>query len=268
MLVSHRPEHRLTGALHDETNYGRPREEGGKDVVHIRRPVAGLSAGVIESIVDPAVRKAVRAKAAGFGGSLEKWTPNKEQDDWPMLVTKTGKQIPIKRVRIKKALAVETIGKSERTRHVALSSNHHVAIFALLDERGREIRWEPEIVSLFDAMERHEKMKRKHTTGSIVHSKSSDFPNAVFKFSLMWGDTLLLHKGCDHKKNVCNPSYWRVRSIWEQGTLTLVRINDARLLNEIRTAKDWLLPSADTLRKLDAAKVVIDSLGRIRQAGA
>ncbi|MFZ1085722.1 MAG: type II CRISPR RNA-guided endonuclease Cas9, partial [Terracidiphilus sp.] len=157
MLVSHRPEHRLTGALHDETNYGRPRKEGGKDVVHIRKPVAGLSAGVIESIVDPTVREAVRAKAAEFGGSLEKWTPNKEQNDWPLLKTKTGKFVPIKRVRIKKALGVETIGKGERTRHVALSSNHHVAIFALLDERGREKRWESVIVSLFDAMERKRK---------------------------------------------------------------------------------------------------------------
>ena len=92
-------------------------------------------------------------------------------------------------------------------------------------------------------------------------------PEAHFKFWLMWGDTLLLHKGCEHAKGACVPSFWRVRSIWEQGTLTLVRINDARLLNEIRTAKDWLLPSADTLRRLDAVKVVIDSLGRIHQAG-
>ena len=64
MLVSHRPEHRLTGALHDETNYGRPRKEGGKDVVHIRKPVEGLSAADIDNIVDPAVREAVREKAA------------------------------------------------------------------------------------------------------------------------------------------------------------------------------------------------------------
>jgi len=83
----------------------------------------------------------------------------------------------------------------------------------------------------------------------------------------MWGDTLLIHKDCEHSKNICKPSFWRVRSIWEQGTLTLVRINDARQLNEIRAAKDWLLPSADTLRKLDSVKVVIDSLGRIHEAG-
>jgi transketolase len=64
------------------------------------------------------------------------------------------------------------------------------------------------------------------------------------------------------------PSFWRVRSIWDQGTLTLVRISDARLLTEIRAAKDWLLPSADTLRKLGAAKVAIDSLGRCHGVGA
>ena len=213
MLVSHRPEHRLTGALHDKTNYGRPRKEGGKDVVHIRKPVAGLTAGTIDFIVDPSIREAVRAKAAEFGGSLEKWTPNKEQNDWPLLKTKTGKSIPIKRVRIKKALGVETIGKGERTRHVALSSNHHVAIFALLDERGREKRWESVIVSLFDAMER----KRKGQ--SLIQTKYPEPGEYTFKFSLMGGDTLLLHKDCDHKKNLCNPSFWRLRTIGSNGQL-------------------------------------------------
>jgi len=100
------------------------------------------------------VREAVRQKAAHFGGDLKKWTSKDRNEDWPPLKTKTGKVVPIKRVRIKKALGVETIAKGERTRHVALSSNHHVAVFALLDERGREKRWEPEIVSLLAAMER------------------------------------------------------------------------------------------------------------------
>jgi CRISPR-associated endonuclease Csn1 len=261
MLVSHRPEHRLTGALHDETNYGRPRKEGGKDIVHIRKAVAGLSAGDIENIVDPTVREAVRAKAAELGGDLKKWTPNEGKEDWPLLKTKAGKFTPIKRVRIKKALGVETIGKGERERHVALSSNHHVAIFALLDERGREKRWESEIVSLMVAME------RKREKQQVIQTTLPGAPEAVFKLSLMWGDILLLHKDCDHGKSICKPSSWRVRSIWESGTLTLVRINDARLLNEIRAAKDWLLPSSDTLRKLNAVKVVIDSLGRIHEAG-
>ncbi len=261
MLVSHRPEHRLTGALHDETNYGRPRQANGKEFVHIRKPVPGLSASDIESIVDSRVREAVAAKAAEIGGDLKKWTPANDSADWPQLHTRNGGSVPIKRVRIKKVLSVERIGKEERSRYVALSSNHHIAVFALFDNNGKEKRWESMIVSLFEAITR---MRLKQ---SVVQVKLPEAESAVFKFSLMWGDTLLLHRDCDHKNGCCRPSFWRVRSIWEQGTLTLVRINDARLLNEIRTAKDWLLPSADTLRKLDAAKVVIDSLGRVHQAG-
>jgi CRISPR-associated endonuclease Csn1 len=261
LLISHRPEHRLTGALHDETNYGRPRQENGKDVVHIRKSVPGLSESDIENIVDPKIRESIREKAVQFGGDLKKWTPGERLEDWPQLITKTGQCVPIKRVRIKKSLQVESIAEGSRRRNVSLSSNHHVAIFALLDDRGRERRWESQIVSLLEAMDRQ---RRKQP---IIQRTIPAIPEAAFKFSLMWGDTLLLHKDCDHSNDICKPSFWRVRSIWEQGTLTLVRINDARLLNEIRAAKDWLLPSADALRKMDAAKVVIDSLGRVHPAG-
>ncbi len=260
LLVSHRPEHRLTGALHDETNYGRPRRVNGKQVVHVRKPVSGLSAKDVDGIVDSAVRAAVRAKAEELGGDLKKCNPKEGLEDWPMLATISGKFIPIKRVRIQKTLEVETVAAgSAKERYVALSSNHHVAIFAELNEHGKERRWDSEIVSLFEAMER---LRRKKP---LVQKRIEIAPEAIFKFSLMWGDTLLLHKDCDHGKDVCRPSFWRVRSIWEQGTLTLVRINDARLLNEIRGAKDWLLPSADTLRKLGAIKIVIDTMGRTHQ---
>jgi len=261
LLVSHRPEHRLTGALHDETSYGRPRQENGKEVVHIRKPVPGLSASDIENIVDPKIREAVKEKAAQCGGDLKNWTSGEQPADWPQLRTRSGQVIPIKRARIRKPLQVESIAEEPRRRYVSLSSNHHVAVFALLDDRGRERRWESQIVSLLEAMDRQ---RRKQP---IIQRSIPAIPEAVLKYSLMWGDILRLHKDCDHSKDICNPSFWRVRSIWEQGTLTLVRINDARLLNEIRAAKDWLLPSADALRKMDAAKVVIDSLGRVHSAG-
>ena len=261
MLVSHRPEHRLTGALHDETNYGKPRKEGGKDVVHIRKQVTGLSAGDIENIVDTAVREAIQAKAAQFGGDLKKWTPKEGSEDWPLLSTKNGKSIPIKRVRIKKALGVETIAKGDRTRHVALSSNHYVAIFALLDEHGREKRWESIIASLFEAMER----KRKGQP--LVQTAYPEAGDYAFKFSLMGGDTVLLHKDCDHKNNICNPSVWRLRSIESNGCFFLLKIQDARLVKDIAKTGDRWRPSASTLQRLECQKVLIDSLGRIHQAG-
>jgi CRISPR-associated endonuclease Csn1 len=260
MLVSHRPEHRLSGAIHDETNYGRPHEEDGRQIVHIRKPVPGLSSTDLENIVDPTIREAVRAKAAELGGDLRKWIPDEKAGDWPLLFTRTGKSIPIKRVRIKKTLDVEAIAQGPRIRHVALSNNHHVAVFAALDESGNERRWKSEIVSLYEAMNRNRQNQ------PVIRSRLPTIPGSVFKFSLMWGDLLLLHKDCDHDKRICEPSYWRVRSIWEQRTLALVRIHDARRMKEIRAAKDWLLLSPDALCKLEAVKVVIDPLGRIRPA--
>lgn len=259
--VSHRPEHRLTGALHDETNYGRQRNVGGKKVVHIRKTVNGLTEKDIENIVDAKVRDAVKLKAAEFGGTLKTWTPNKTEDDWPMLVTRTGKKIPIKRVRIMKSLGVETIGKGVRQRNVAIASNHHVAIFAQLDEHGREKRWDSLIVSLFDAMER----KRKKLP--LIQKKYQEAGDYAFKFSLMGGDTVLLHKDCDHEKNICKPSVWRVRSILSNGPISLVRSTDARLKKDILSAKEWWSPGPDALRKLGATKVMVDSLGRMRSAG-
>lgn len=260
MLVSHRPEHRLTGALHDETNYGRPRRENGKDVVHIRKLVSGLSASDIESIVDPRVREIVAQKAAEFGGNLTSWIPGEVKDDWPQLTTRAGKKVPIKRVRIKKALAVETIARGTRTRNVALSSNHHVAVFALLDEHGKERRWDSVAVSLFEAMERRRKQL------PVVETHYPEAGDWQFKFSLMGGDTVLLHKDCGHRENLCKPSVWQLRTIATNGQLSLVRINDARKKADIQKSGEWWSPRADALRKFDSAKVVVDSLGKLHEA--
>jgi CRISPR-associated endonuclease Csn1 len=260
LLVSHRPEHRLTGALHDETNYSKPRKVNGKSVVHIRKPVNGLSANDIENIVDPVIRDAVRRKAIDLGGDLKRCNPNAGVDDWPQLVTKTGKHVPIKRVRISKSLEVETIATGNRTRYVATSSNHHLAIFAQIDSQGREKHWEPRIVSLYAAMDR----KRKGLpVVQRFHPETGDF---TFKFSLMGGDTVLLHKDCDHSKGICNASVWRLRTIASNGQLSLVRINDARLKADIQKAKEWWSPATDSLRKFSAIKVSIDSLGRLHGA--
>jgi CRISPR-associated endonuclease Csn1 len=257
MIVCHRLEHRLTGPLHDETNYSRPRSSGGKEVVHIRKPVLGLSAKEIECIVDPAVREAVRSRASEHGGDFKHWDPN-HGHGWPLLVTRTGKAVPIKRVRLRRTLAVETIGTGMRTRHVVTKGNHHFTVFALLDECGRERRWDFDVVSLFEAA------TRKRLGQSVVRTEQSSGENARFKFHAMWGDILKLHLNCNHDQLICAPSFWKVRSIWEQKTLTLVEVNDGRPLAEIRAAKDLLLASPECLRKAGATKVWIDSLGRVQ----
>lgn len=256
LIVSHRPEHKMTGALHDETNYGRPCQVNGKTIVHIRKPVSGLSEKDVENITDPAVRDAVRAKAALLGGDLSKC---ESSHDWPMLSSNGARPTPIKRVRLQKVLDVTPIASGDRERFVAVSNSHHTAIFALVQD-DREVEWEGVPVSLYEAMER----KRKKQV--VIDKKHPDGDPWQFKFSLMGGDTIELHRTCNHADGVCHAEIYRIRTIAGNGQLAMVKITDARLKKDIQSASEWWSPRADALRKLGCRKVVIDTLGRVHTA--
>jgi hypothetical protein len=271
MVVSHRPEHKMSGELHDETNYGRPYKENKKTVVHVRKRVSLLSERDMLNIVDSAVRAAVMEKATALGGDL---AVCELKNDWPVLPkhNEGSDSIenvrPIKKVRIKKVLNVTPIGNDTRRRYVAESSNHHIAIYAQLDAHGKEKRWDGIIVSLLEAYERSSAAKRTdtyrmhHRVAPIVRRTLSEDDNQQFKFSLMGGDTIKLHRRCNHAENICLPDIYRVRTIAASGQLSLVKITDARMKKDIIQSKDWWQPMVDALRKLDCRKVVVDLLGR------
>jgi CRISPR-associated endonuclease Csn1 len=258
MMVSHRPEHKMTGAFHDETNYGRPRLEGKKSYVHIRKPITALGEKDIASIVDPVVRRAVEEKSAFFGGDLRRC---ETANDWPSLPAANGRAIPIRKARIRKVLNVSPIAKGNRERFVMPSSNHHIEIFAKLDDHGKEIAWDGIVISLLDAAE------RKRKGGPVV---ARTYPESegeyVFKFSLMGGDTVELHRSCDHEAGKCSPGLYRLRSIEGVGSMFFVRVTDARLIKDIAASKERWRPGAEALRRLDCRKVVVDVLGRMHPA--
>lgn len=250
LVISHRPEHKMSGALHDETNYGRPYTHNGKPMVNIRKPVASLSAGDMEKIADPSVRSAVQRKALELNGDLSQCESNQ---NWPMLASGNGSAIPIKRVRIRKVMTPTPVASGPRERYVALSNNHHAAVFAKVDERGREVRWDSISVSLYEAMERN----RNHL--SVIQRHYSEFEDYQFKFSLMNGDIVEICKDGA-------PQFFRLRSIESNGVFFLLPIRDARLVKDIAATGDRWRPSADALRKLGCRKVSIDTLGRVRTA--
>jgi CRISPR-associated endonuclease Csn1 len=250
MIISHRPEHKMSGALHDETNYGRPYKHNGKTTVNIRKPITGLSASDIEKIVDPAIQAAVQLKVAELNGDL---TQCESTQNWPTLSSSNGKTIPVKRVRIRKVMTPTPIASGPRERQVALANNHHAAIFAKVNEHGKEVRWDSIPVSLYEAMER----KRKKLP--VVQSTYAEFAEYQFKFSLMNGDIVEIYK--DGVAQL-----FRLRSIEASNQFFLLSIRDARLLKEIAATRDRWRPSADALRKLSCRKVTIDTLGRVHPA--
>jgi len=256
MVVSHRPEHKMSGAMHDETNYGPPRQLNGKTVVAIRKPVSGLSSKDIDNIIDPAVRCAVREKCDSLGGDLSKC---ESANDWPVLPAKHGSSVPIKRARIHKVLDVTAIASGDRQRFVSATNSHHTAVFALVKD-DRDVEWEGLPVSLYEAME------RKRRKEPVIRREHPDGPAWTFRFSLMGGDTIELHRECDHANGQCLPTLYRIRTIAGNGQLSLVTATDARLIKSIKDAKEWWSPRADNLRKLGCRKVVVDLLGRVHPA--
>ena len=244
-MVSHRPEHKLSGQLHDETLYSAPRVANGKSYVHVRKAVEALSKSEVEEIVDHAVRAAVRARLVELGDV------KKLEVDRPYLTSKKGERIPIRSVRIRKALAIRPVSDGPRLRHVAPHNNHHMEIVAELDERENEIRWEGVPVSRLEAQERRRKgqpiVQRDHGKGYR------------FKFSLMGGDAV------EATENGVT-EVLTVRTIATNGQISLARINDARLKAEIQKAEAWWSPRADALRKLNARKVLVGVLGKVHPA--
>ena len=254
ITVSHRPEHKLSGALHEETLYSAPYQRGKSKIVHVRKPLSAISASEIEKIVDPAVRRAVQSKFDAFGKDIKKL---QTCTDAPFLIARDGHQIPIHRVRVAKACSPVALGKGATERNVLAGNNHHVEIFAELDRNGKETRWHGVVVSLLDAMGRHRKRQ------PVVMRSYPGEENFVFKFSLLCGDIIEAEQR--GSKNL-----YVVRSISESGSgaveLALAEHKDARKINEMKEAKSLWRPKIDPMRKAGCKKVSVDFLGKIHPA--
>lgn len=245
LLVSHRPEHKLGGALHAETNYGRA-ENG---VVRTRKAVVALTDAEIGRIADPAVRAAVEARAEA--GPLK----GCESDgSWPRLPTRDGGSVPVRKVRLVRKLEVTPISSGARERFVESADNHHVAIFARLDTDGREVAWEGMVVSRLEAADR-----RRSGTPVVCRDYPEAGPEWVFKFSLMGGDTVALTRGGRER-------VYRVRVIASNQQLFLLPIEDGRLVKEVTGTEAHWRPRVNTIRALGVRKVTVDPLGRLRPA--
>ncbi len=259
MHVSHKPEHKLGGKLHMETNYGRERgkNEKGKPILHQRLPIAtGLNPVDISCIVDKNVREAVQDFANGIGG-FKNWSV--EKHGYPFLKTHTGAQMPIKRMRIawegKNAITIGATGglgqsKLDNRRHVDSSAKHHVTVFVSRMPAGRSKkpteRWVSDCVSLMEAHQRHRKGL------PVVRKTHSKDPEADFLFSLQKNDIVELET-CNGKR------YFVLASIEADGRLNLFPIEAAGKREDQGSVK--VREMANGLKDMKAKKVDIDLLG-------
>jgi CRISPR-associated endonuclease Csn1 len=257
--VSHRPARKLSGPLHEETFYSRPRKYSigvdakgkpiEKEYVHFRVPVTKLaSKAAAEDIVDVRVREAVMAKAEELGGG-----GNKFQNNWPVLHTRHGGSVPIKRVRIRKVQSVVPIGKEGRERFVISGSNHHAEIVAEMDAKGNIKRYVFSTVTMLEALE------RKRQGVPVVQRDHG--PGKQFLCTLSEGDMVEAKRPGDGAD-----SLWKVRGVRQTGQMDLTPACDARLKKDIAADKQLWKPSVGPLFSSGARKVLINHLGEVLPA--
>ncbi len=179
VVVSHRLDRAVAGGFHEETFYslrsGRDQPGGAS----VRKPVEALGAGEIDQILDPAVRERVRLQVGILGGDPKKLKPKENK---PTLPIRDGRHIPIHRVRVAVNKQARAIGEGERERLVMGGDNHHFEVFALLDNAGKEEKWDCAIVSKQDAAERLR-------LGAPVVQRDHG-PGTRFEFTIHKNDTL------------------------------------------------------------------------------
>lgn len=248
-LVSHRPDHRLAGTLHADTNYSKPISAGkGQEPVHRRRKgIAELSRPEVEQIADEKIKEII--KAALHGGDPK--AVFKDPTKHPTLPTHDGRKIPIHRVRVIVDAKPKTIAQGPRQCFVASStdSNHHTVIVAQATTRGE--KWEDHPVDRLEVQRRLAEKK------PIIQKDWGLGYRAI-----MWlckGDTIQM----DDENG--KPTIYLVRGI-SKGDISIQPHNDARMKDEIKESGDrtkYRIRSATILCKRHAKKVTITPLGEI-----
>ena len=158
VVVSHRVNHTLSGALHKGTNFSpekqRQNAKSGKSepVRHVRKKLIGISKGQIENIVDERVKKAVidflrgRDPKLAFkeGGPMPS-LPNRQNPERP---------VPIRRVRVWEKCTVISVGEGGAARHVAAGENNHLEVVLNNVTSSKIVLDVSNVVSRFEAERR------------------------------------------------------------------------------------------------------------------
>ena len=250
MIVSHRPEHKMSGALHKDTIYGQPYVFEDRGVVNLRRPVQGIKPAQVSDIPDLAVRHAVETKLSEYGGDSTKFNPE-NAGTLPYLVTNKGERIPIRKVRIRESKNADALLELPGKRFVQSDEIHHVELF--VQREGRKEVWVHNPVTLMEAYSRHRRNE------SVISRELEDDPGAEFLFSLMKGDMVELDYNGQR-------GIYRVKKFYSSGQLWFAHANNAQPDKDQQRDKTRWSKNPNALKQLRPRKVVVDLLGKIHPA--
>jgi CRISPR-associated endonuclease Csn1 len=250
IVVSHRVSKKVSGALHEETLYSAKGDAEGER--RVRKLLSQLTKSEAGDIADEEVKRRVLEKLAD--GDPKRVFSNPENT--PFFETEEGRRIPIKRVRIKKAVPTFALGDGKTARHVTSESNHHLEVFAELDENGNEVEWDGVVVPMAEAY------RRKKLRLAVVQRDHG--PQRRFRFSLGQGEVV----ECDDKQGDRSLFVFRKVTQFSVGGIQIgfAPLNDARKAREMQVSRAWLWTTPNTLGERHARKVVVSPLGEVSEA--
>lgn len=241
MIVSHRVNTRKQGALHEETIYGRARNERGEQRVSetglplyvVRKPIESLTCKELLSVVDAGVRSLLlsRLQSLGIDVTAPKFEIPKTAFLEPIFMNrKDGKRGH--RIRSVRVLKPSKGMKQIRggSAFVEPGSNDHIQL-GEFDEHGKRSFWN--VVQTFDAVKVNRPNERY----------------VSYRINELYGHPDSEEIGASH-------SYYRVQKLDKTGTVTF-RHHAAATLED---NKSRLFATPNTMRGI---KVVVNVLGHI-----
>jgi hypothetical protein len=210
--------------MHQETNYSRPiknirREVADAELRHLRCRLEELGPKDVDAIADPRVREAVKQQLRQFGETDPK-IAFKGGEHLPTMRHGDGRDVPIRKVRIKVRKTLDAVGAGGAARYVAPGSNHHMAVVDVLGPSGKVLTRELFVVTLLEAF------RRKSRGEPIVQQDWG--PNRRLAFTLRSGD--MVEMDLDGELRPC------VIGSVSDGLLEMKLHADARPAMEIRKA--------------------------------
>lgn len=247
IVISHKASHKIKGPLHEDTLYGvaEQDEQGNAISVAIRKPLKSLKPTDLEKIRDEKIREMAKSRL----GQQTNLAKAFDDPDKPFgFISKKGDFIPIESVRLKYNLRVRTVSKGARQRNIKTGSNHHVAIYRVIDNKGRE-KWRCDVVSTLDAK------LRNRENQPVVQQQDADGNELVMALHI--NDIVFMeHKG--------EENYYRIQKMTHTGEITCRLHTDAR--TEKGVANGEISKSAESLRKSGVVLVNVNAIGKVRHA--
>jgi CRISPR-associated endonuclease Csn1 len=253
IVVSHRPQLKVSGALHEATYYGAAKGPDGQPLAGqfvTRKSLEGLTSAMISQIVDPIVRKLVEARLVSLG-----WKPQSKDlpKDWWRKELLGPHDVPVRRVRVRVNMN-DPVKLGHR--FASAGNNHHIAF---------EPRTSPNAPILVRVERMFEFASRKRGAPAHVPRNPETHPIAL---RLGRKESVLIQPEGFEKPVVCVVQ--KLSGNREPSTgldLYLRDARDARPASEGNTDPFKRFKSTSALEELKVKKVQVDPLGRVLLAG-